>query len=44
MLNSTIDYKLIGNRIKKKRKELNLTQEQLANDLNLTTFYISKID
>ena len=44
MLNSTIDYKLIGNRIKKKRKELNLTQEQLANDLNLTTFYISKIE
>lgn len=44
MLNSAIDYKLIGNRIQKKRKELNLTQEQLANDLSLTTFYISKIE
>lgn len=37
-------FQLIGDRIKKKRKELNLTQEQLANDLNLTTFYISKIE
>jgi transcriptional regulator with XRE-family HTH domain len=44
MLNSTVDYNLIGNRIRKKRRELNLTQEQLANDLNLTTFYISKIE
>lgn len=44
MLNSAIDYKLIGNRIQKKRKELHLTQEQLANDLSLTTFYISKIE
>lgn len=44
MLNSTVDYKLIGNRVKRKRKELNLTQEQLANELNLTTFYISKIE
>lgn len=44
MINSTVDYKLIGNRIQKKRKELNLTQEQLANELNLTTFYISKIE
>lgn len=44
MVNSTVDYKLIGNRIKKRRRELNLTQEQLANELNMTTFYISKIE
>lgn len=44
MVNSTVDYGLIGNRIKKRRRELNLTQEQLANELNMTTFYISKIE
>lgn len=44
MLNSTVDYKLIGSRIKTKRKELHMTQEQLANELNMTAFYISKIE
>lgn len=44
MINSTIDYKLIGTRIKTRRKELNITQEQLANNLNMTAFYISKIE
>lgn len=44
MLNSTIDYKLIGERIKKKRIELNITQEQLAGELNLSIYYISKIE
>ena len=44
MLNTTVDYKLIGNRIKTRRRELNLTQEQLAYELNMTTFYISKIE
>lgn len=44
MINSMIDYKKIGTRIKKKRTELHLTQEQLANELNITTFYISKIE
>lgn len=44
MVNSTIDYKLIGERIKKRRTELKITQEQLASDLNLSTFYISKIE
>ena len=44
MLNLTIDYKLIGKRIKAKRKELNITQEQLAEKINMTTFYVSKIE
>lgn len=44
MNNTTVDYKLIGNRIKKRRRELNLTQDSLANILNMTTFYISKIE
>lgn len=44
MLNLTIDYKLIGKRIKAKRKELNITQEQLADKINMTTFYVSKIE
>ena len=44
MLNSTIDYAMIGKRIKNKRMELKITQEKMANDLNLSTFYISKIE
>lgn len=44
MTNSTIDYGLIGERIRNKRKELCLTQEQLAQELNLTSVYLSKIE
>ena len=44
MLNSTIDYAMIGKRIKNKRIEMKITQEQMSNDLNLSTFYISKIE
>lgn len=44
MLNSTIDYAMIGKRIKNKRTESKITQEKMANDLNLSTFYISKIE
>lgn len=43
-MKTIIDYKMIGNRIKKKRNELKLTQEQLANELNLSVVYISKIE
>lgn len=43
-METIIDYKMIGNRIKKRRNELKLTQEQLANDLNLSVVYISKIE
>lgn len=44
MLDNIIDYNMIGSRIKKRRNELNMTQEQLANELNLSVFYISKIE
>lgn len=43
-MNSIIDYKIIGSRIKKRRMELNLTQSQLSIKTNLTTFYISKLE
>lgn len=44
MINSTIDYTKIGKRIKNKRMELKITQEQMADELSLSTFYISKIE
>ena len=44
MINSTINYAKIGKRIKNKRMELKITQEQMASDLNLSTYYISKIE
>lgn len=44
MLKTTIDYKIIGERIKNKRKELNFTQENLASSLDISTFYLSKIE
>lgn len=43
-MDSTIDYKIIGSRIKKRRNELKLTQEQLANNLNISVYYLSKIE
>lgn len=39
--NSTIDEKIIGERLKKFRKEKNITQEKLANILNTTHSTIS---
>ncbi len=44
MLNTIIDYPLIGQRIKKRRNERKLTQEQLANALNISVYYLSKIE
>lgn len=38
MINSTVDYKFISKRMKEKRKELNMTQEPLTNELNMTIF------
>lgn len=43
-MNSIIDYKIIGSRIKNKRLELKLTQEQVSREANITTFYLSKIE
>ena len=39
-----IDYKEMGKRKKKKRKELNLTQEKLSEMLEISPTYISEIE
>lgn len=39
-----IDFKLIGERIKNRRKEIGLTQEQLAEKLDVTVGYISQCE
>ena len=39
-----IDYKLIGERIKKIRKACGLTQEILAEKLNVSIGYISQVE
>lgn len=44
MLNSTIDYAKIGKRIKTRRNELQITQEKMAQDLNLSSYYISQTE
>ena len=43
-MNTIIDYTLIGQRIKQCRLDHHITQEQLAEDSHLSTFYISKIE
>ena len=40
----SVNYKLIGSRIQAKRKSLNLTQERLAEYLDVTPGYISQIE
>ena len=39
-----IDYKLIGKRIKKQRKEKNMTQEILSEKIDVTVGYVSQIE
>ncbi len=39
-----IDYKMIGARIKEKRKEAHMTQEQLAERLDVTVGYVSQLE
>ena len=39
-----IDYRLIGSRIKEKRKLNNITQEKLAEKLDVTVGYVSQIE
>lgn len=38
------NYKIIGNRIQKRRKAKNITQEQMAEYLNVTPGYISQLE
>ena len=39
-----IDYKIIGKRLKKARLSKNLTQEKLAETLNVSIAYLSRIE
>lgn len=39
-----IDYSIIGDRIKKSRKQKNYTQENLSEYLGVSTVYVSKIE
>ena len=39
-----VNYKIIGNRIQLRRKSLNITQEQMAEQLDVTSGYISQIE
>ncbi len=39
-----IDYKAMGKRIRAKRKELNLTQEQLAEEAGISPSHIGEIE
>lgn len=40
----SVDYRLIGGRIKAKRKAAGQTQEQLAEQLSVTVGYISQVE
>lgn len=40
----SIDYKIIGKRIKEKRKTVKITQETLAEKVGVTVGYISQIE
>jgi len=43
-MDKLIDYKLIGKRVKEKRLNKQLTQEQVAEYLNISNEYMSKIE
>ena len=44
MIVLSVDYKLIGQRIKRVRKDKRMTQEQLAEKLSVTVGYVSQIE
>lgn len=44
VIKMSVDYKLIGQRVKEKRKQKGFTQENLAEKLNVTVGYISQIE
>lgn len=44
MIEAKIDYKAIGRRIRAARKLLNLTQERLANEVDLAPNHVSNIE
>lgn len=44
IIEANIDYKLIGERIKEARKNARLSQERLAEMIDVTTVYISRVE
>ncbi|RXZ79908.1 XRE family transcriptional regulator [Paenibacillaceae bacterium] len=44
MINMAFDYSVIGSRIRQAREEQGITQEQLAEQLDVSNAYISKIE
>lgn len=43
-MKESIDFNLIGKRIKNKREHLQITQQKMSDDLSITKYYISKIE
>ena len=39
-----LDYKVVGNRIKERRRQKRYTQKKLSNDLGISTAYMSRIE
>lgn len=39
-----MDYKKLGNRIREERLKLNLTQEALSEDINISTSYMGQLE
>lgn len=44
MMNTPVDFRMVGNRIQKYRIENNLTQEQLAELINSSQTYLSEVE
>lgn len=44
LMNMALDYSLIGKRICKARKDKNITQEVLAEKMNVSVAYLSRIE
>lgn len=40
----TVDYEIIGKRLKRARKDLRMTQAELAEKLNISIAYVSRIE
>lgn len=43
-MNDSIDFKLIGRRVKEKREHRHITQQAMADELSISKYYISKIE
>ena len=43
-MKESIDFELIGKRIKNRREYLHITQQEMSDNLSISKFYISKIE